>query len=178
MGNTRGIILIGMPGSGKSTIGRILAEKTGARFVDTDDLVTGACGCLLHVLLKQEGPQGFLRREEEAIVSFCRQEHPEKLVIATGGSVVYEAGAMEALKQLGPVVYLQVSLQELAARLGDLQLRGVVCGQGETLSALYAERVPLYERWGDWVLPEDASPEELAERLAARWRDGERKKEE
>ncbi len=139
------IILIGMPGAGKSTVGVVLAKKLGYRFVDSDLVIQERTGKVLHDIIAEKGLDGFLRVEEEANASLeC-----DKTVIATGGSVVYGAKAMEHLKQIGQVVYLKLSCESIAERLGDLQERGVALKKDQTLADLYAERVPLYEAYAD-----------------------------
>lgn len=139
------IILIGMPGAGKSTVGVVLAKKLGYRFVDSDLVIQERTGKVLHDIIAEKGLEGFLRVEEEANAALeC-----DKTVIATGGSVVYGAKAMEHLKQIGQVVYLKLSCETIAERLGDLQERGVALKKDQTLTDLYEERVPLYEAYAD-----------------------------
>ena len=119
------IILIGMPGSGKTTVGTELAEKIGFGYIDSDS-----------VIVAREG----MRLDE---------------LIATGGSVIYRAQAMEKLKALGKVVYLRLSYETVAGRLGDLKKRGVAIKEGYTLKDLYSERTPLYEKYADIVVDLD-----------------------
>lgn len=139
------VILIGMPGVGKSTLGVLLAKTLGLGFLDTDLLIQSQEGCLLRDLIETLGSQGFLALEGKT----CAALNVTHTVIATGGSVVYEAEAMEHLKTLGTVVYLKLDYAPLAQRLGNLQLRGVVLQPGQTLRTLYDERIPLYERYAD-----------------------------
>lgn len=143
------IILIGMPSCGKSTLGRLLSKELGYAFLDTDDVIIRRNGCPLRDILDREGLDGFKRREEEAICSVETQ----RTVIATGGSVVYSPTGMAHLKQLGRIIYLQLSYEELERRLGDLHERGVAIAPGSTLLDLYHERVPLYERYADITVP-------------------------
>lgn len=139
------VILIGMPGSGKTTIGRRVAESVGRSFIDTDDLIEADTGASLRAVLREEGREGFLRRERSAAESVRRTG----AVVATGGSVVYGEKAMRALKGTGEIVYLRLGLEELLRRIGDPVERGVVTAPGQSLEALYEERCPLYERWAD-----------------------------
>lgn len=139
------VILIGMPGVGKSTLGVLLAKTLGLGFVDTDLLIQAQEGRLLRELIGSLGSQGFLALEERV----CAALDLDRTVIATGGSVVYGPQAMAHLKTLGAVVYLQLDYQPLAQRLGNLQHRGVVLQPGQTLETLYRERVPLYRRYAD-----------------------------
>ncbi len=139
------VILIGMPGVGKSTLGVLLAKTLGFGFVDTDLLIQAQEGHLLRELIGSLGSQGFLDLEE----SLCATLALSQTVVATGGSVVYGPKAMAHLKALGTVVYLKLDYEPLAQRLGNLQLRGVVLQPGQTLQTLYQERVPLYQQYAD-----------------------------
>lgn len=141
----RNIILIGMPGSGKSTLGVLLAKALGRRFVDTDLLIQEREGRLLQDIIDNDGIEKFLQIEEQVLLSV----DVEHAVIATGGSVVYEPKAMAHLSQLGTVVYLKLGYKALARRLGNLEKRGVVLRPGQTLRMLYDERVPLYEKYAN-----------------------------
>ena len=155
------IILIGMPGAGKSSMGVILAKELGMRFVDTDLLIQEKEGRLLREILEQEGVDGFLRVEESVIAS-VRTEHS---VIATGGSAVYSSRAMEHLRGQGMIVYLKLSYEPLSHRLGNLHNRGVVLREGQTLRDLYEERAGLYEAHADIIIEEDGK--DMEETLAA-----------
>ena len=139
------IILIGMPGAGKSTVGVVLAKKMGYAFVDSDLLIQEQEGRLLHEIIEEQGIEGFWAVEERVNASI----DTVRTVIATGGSAVYGSRAMEHLKQIGTVVYLKLSCEAVAHRLGDLNERGVTLKAGQSLSELYAERVPLYEKYAD-----------------------------
>ena len=130
----KNIILIGMPGVGKSTVGVVLAKVMGYQFIDAD-------------LVIQE-KEGKLLRE---IIAEVEAEHA---IIATGGSVVYGAEAMEHLGRIGTVVYLKLPYRELERRLSDIKGRGVVLRDGQTLHDLYEERVPLYEKYADVIVDE------------------------
>lgn len=148
-GKGKNIVLIGMPGAGKSTVGVVLAKKLGCAFLDSDLVIQEKQGRLLHEIITEEGLDGFLRIEEEVNASL----EAERTVIATGGSVVYGPKAMEHLRQIGTVIYLQLPLGTIIERLGDLNERGVALQDGQSLQSLYAERVPLYEKYADLILP-------------------------
>lgn len=137
------IVLIGMPGVGKSTIGVVLAKKLGYSFVDSDLVIQDKYGKLLHELIEEHGVEGFWQIENDVNASL----ELHKSIIATGGSAVYGEDAMEHLRRIGTVVYLQLSCEEIAERLGDLTARGVTLRSGQSLEDLYAERVPLYEKY-------------------------------
>lgn len=142
------IILIGMPGVGKSTIGVVLAKKLGFSFVDSDLLIQEREKRLLHTIIEEEGLAGFNRIENEVNASI----EAENSVIATGGSAVYGNEAMEHLGNIGVVVYLRLPYPELADRLGDLAERGVSMKKNQTLEDLMEERAPLYEKYADIVV--------------------------
>lgn len=143
--NRDNVILIGMPGAGKSTVGVVLAKKLGYAFVDSDLLIQAKEGRLLHEIIEEQGIEGFWAVEERVNSSI----DTVRTVIATGGSAVYGSRAMAHLKQIGTVVYLRLSCEAVAGRLGDLSERGVTLKAGQSLSELYAERVPLYEKYAD-----------------------------
>ena len=145
MAGNKNIILIGMPGVGKSTVGVVLAKKKGCRFLDSDLLIQEQYDALLHELIERHGIEGFLKIEEEVNASIDVM----RTVIATGGSVVYGEKAMAHFKEIGTVVYLALSCEGIIKRLGDLHERGVTLREGQTLEDLYVERVPLYEKYAD-----------------------------
>lgn len=162
------ITLIGMPGAGKSTIGVVLAKVLGYQFLDSDLLIQKQEKRCLSEIIEEEGYQGFQDVENRVNASI----EAENTVIATGGSVVYCEEAMEHLKSIGTVVYLKLSLNALSKRLGNLKGRGVLLKEGQTLSGLYEERTPLYEKYADIVIDEEgkdleASLEILLETLNA-----------
>ena len=144
------IILIGMPGVGKSTLGVVLAKELGFEFVDADLLIQKREKCLLKDIIAKEGVEGFLKIENDVNAGI----KADKTVIATGGSVIYGTEAMEHLKEIGTVVYLELDYDTLDSRLGSLKGRGVVLKEGQTLKSLYEERVPLYEKYADIVVNE------------------------
>lgn len=139
------VILIGMPGVGKSTVGVLLAKQLGYGFIDTDLLIQTGEGRRLQQIIEERGLEGFCDLEADYIgrVSGRRQ------VIATGGSVVYRPTAMAHLAHLGPVVYLAIDLDRLKARLGNLESRGVVIAPGQRIDDIYARRRPLYQKHAD-----------------------------
>lgn len=141
------IILIGMPGCGKSTVGVVLAKALGMDFVDSDLVIQSTMHATLSQLIEQHGDDGFREIENRVNASLDMQNS----VIATGGSVVYGREAMEHLKSIGKVVYLRLTCENIAERLGDLHARGVTIKPGWTLQDLYNERCPLYEQYADIV---------------------------
>ncbi len=143
------IILIGMPGVGKSTVGIVLAKVLGYDFIDSDLLIQKAEGKLLWQIMREMGNDAFNRIEERVNCAISA----ERSVIATGGSVVYGAKAMEHLRSIGTIVYLEADCPTLAGRLGDLTRRGVVFRPGQSLAELYAERIPLYEKYAQLTIP-------------------------
>lgn len=156
------IILIGMPGVGKSTIGVILAKILGYKFIDADIVIQQEEKRLLKDIIASEGVEGFIQIENRVNSSIqC-----DRSVIATGGSVVYGREAMEHLKNIGQVVYLKVDYDTIDHRLGNLKGRGVVLKDGQDLKALYDERVPLYEKYADLIVDEtNCNIEETVEKL-------------
>ena len=157
------IILIGMPGSGKSTVGVVLAKAMGLDFVDVDLVICRRNGARLQELVDRCSYEQFLRLEAEAALSLrC-----ESSVIATGGSMVYSADAMEYLKSLGRTVYIRVPLEDLAGRIRNLESRGIAFLPGETLADLYRRRTPMYESWADLTVDSDNGDrvEDVAQRI-------------
>ena len=137
------VILIGMPGAGKSTVGVVLAKRLGYRFIDSDLVIQEHYGRLLQDLIEEHGPEGFWSIENEINAGLkCN-----KTIIATGGSAVYGEKAMKHFRRTGTVVYLKLPYEEIAERVGDLHARGVTVREGQSLLELYEERLPLYERY-------------------------------
>ena len=149
--NRDNIILIGMPGVGKSTVGVILAKVLGYRFVDADLEIQQQEGKLLAQIIEEVGTEGFIQVENRVNASL----NVSRTVVATGGSVVYGQEAMEHLKSIGTVVYLQVPYSVIDKRLSDIKGRGVVLKEGQTLYDLYLERTPLYEKYADLCISEE-----------------------
>ena len=159
------IILIGMPGVGKSTVGVILAKMIGYQFTDADLLIQKQEGKLLHEIIAEKGTDGFIEIEERVNASI----EASHTIIATGGSVVYGKKAMEHLSRIGTVVYLKVPYDTLEKRLEDIKGRGVVLKEGQTLRTLYDERTPLYEKYADIEISEDGlNVEQTVEKLLER----------
>lgn len=142
------VILIGMPGSGKTTVGTYLSELIGYGYIDSDSVIVAREGMRLSEIIEKKGTEGFLDVEAKVNSEICAS----RCVIATGGSVIYRESALEALKKIGKVVYLKLSYEEIDRRLGDLKARGVALKEGFTLRDLYNERVPLYEKYADVVV--------------------------
>ena len=144
---TDNLLLIGMPGAGKSTLGIVLAKIMNYHFVDADLIIQQQCDKTLQRLIDACGPEGFIDVENQ-VLSDMSFEHT---IISTGGSAVYSDEAMRHLGEIGRIVYLQISYDELRARLSDFSERGVVMkgGIGMSLRDLYDERKPLYEKYAD-----------------------------
>ena len=167
------ITLIGMPASGKSTVGVLLAKRLGYSFVDVDIVIQEKTGKLLKEIIAEQGTDGFVRVEEQ----INRELDVHRSVIAPGGSVIYGESAMEHLKEISTIVYLKLSYQTVKRRLGDLTDRGVALKDGMTLRDLYNERVPLYEKYADITVEEGkkgpgATVDELRELLEDRMEKG------
>lgn len=156
------IVLIGMPGVGKSTIGVILAKVLGYSFLDADLLIQEQEGKLLREIIEEKGTDGFIEVENLVNASI----RADRVIIATGGSVVYGKEAMEHLKEIGRVVYLKVSYAILEKRLADIKGRGVVLKEGQTLETLFEERSKLYEQYADIEVSEEGlDVEQTVEKL-------------
>lgn len=137
-----------MPGSGKSTIGVLLAKAMGYQFLDVDLLIQEREGALLQEILDGRGVDAFLDAEEAAVRSLdCR-----RTVIAPGGSAVCRERAARHLSQLGLIVYLNVSLEELTRRIRNLSSRGIAMQPGQTLADVMAYRDPLYRKYAGLVV--------------------------
>ncbi|MCQ2458744.1 MAG: shikimate kinase [Ruminococcus sp.] len=145
------IVLIGMPGVGKSTVGVILAKILGYRFVDTDIVIQENENKLLKDIISEKGIDGFIGTENKVV----KKLKADKSVIATGGSVVYGEEAMKHLCEIGTVIYLKLDYNKLKYRLGNIKNRGVVIRKGQKLSDLYSERCPLYEKYADIIIDEN-----------------------
>lgn len=146
------ITLIGMPGSGKSTIGVLLAKLLGLDFVDTDIVIQTREGALLQDVLDRHGVEEFLELEADAL---CSLAYPEGAVMAPGGSCVCRARAMEHLRQMGKVVYIKLPYEAIEGRITNLDRRGIVFRPGETLRDIFEERTPLYEQYADVTVETD-----------------------
>ncbi|MDO5014895.1 MAG: shikimate kinase [Clostridia bacterium] len=160
------LILIGMPGAGKSTVGIILAKTLCRDFVDTDLLLQNKIKTTLQNYINKNGEDAFLKLEEEVI---CNLD-VKNSVIATGGSVVLSEKAMNHLKTLGTIIYLDVSLEILYNRLNNIKVRGVVGTKNHSLLELFEKRTPLYEKYADISLITDGlNTEQTIEFLIAKF---------
>ena len=160
----RGIVLIGMPGAGKSTVGVLVAKHLGLGFVDTDLLIQQRAGRRLQEILAGEGYRELRRLEEEAILAL----EARSAVIATGGSAVYSERAMRHLGETGVIVYLRAGLDLLVARIDDYDRRGIANPAGQPFAAIFAERAPLYARYADVTVAVDGrTQEEVARAVEA-----------
>ncbi len=139
------ITLIGMPGCGKSCMGRSIAGKLKMKLVDTDKLIIKKYGKQLTELIDEYGVDGFSRIEEETIKSI----EGDNLIVSTGGSAVYYDEAMQHLKKIGKVFYMYCSVDTVKRRIGDYSKRGIILKPGQTIDDLYNERVPLYKKYAD-----------------------------
>lgn len=156
------IILVGMPGCGKSTIGVILAKSLAYDFMDSDLLIQNRVGKKLHEIIRDDGIAAFMELEDTVNAEI----ETDKTIIATGGSVVYCERAMKHFKDIGRVVYLKADKNELMRRISNFKTRGIVIPEGKSFSELYDERVPLYERYADiTVASDEGTAEEVVERL-------------
>lgn len=152
----KNIVLIGMPASGKSTIGVLLAKTIGVGFVDTDLLIQQREHRLLQEIIDTDGIGYFLDTECAAVLDLDCQN----TVIATGGSVVFRAAAMQKLRQNGTVVFLDVSLETVKRRLNNIKTRGVAADKGQSVDEIFYERLPYYRKYADIVLPADGKTSE------------------
>ena len=156
------IILIGMPGSGKSTCGVIAAKVMLKNFFDTDLLLQGLERSRLQDLIDEKGVDYFYEAEEKAILSL----NIEATVIATGGSVIYSDKAMKHLKSLGKVIYLRLGYETMLGRIHNFTTRGIVVKEGNTYLDMFNERVPLYEKYADAIIDcDESSVEETVEKI-------------
>lgn len=150
MGKKTNITLIGMPASGKSSVGVVLAKRLGKKFVDTDIVIQEKYGKLLKELIEEHGDEGFREIEDEVNAGLDL----DNSIISPGGSVVYGEKAMQHLKEISVIIYLELSYTAIKSRLGDLRERGITLKEGQSLKDLYLERVPLYEKYADITVNE------------------------
>lgn len=139
------IILIGMPGAGKSTVGVLLAKALKMPFIDTDLLIQQQENCYLQELIDARGINEFIKIEENVMLGLDVKNH----VIATGGSVIYSEAAVKHLKASGVLVFLNTKMYQLEHRLKNVHTRGIAMKNGQTLSTLFDERMPLYKKYSD-----------------------------
>ena len=159
MGN---IVLIGMPASGKSTVGIHLAEKLNINFIDTDDLIEKCEGMKLQEIIDERGNDYFWNVEERILCNLkCNDT-----VIATGGSAILFPKAIDHLKEIGRIVYLEQSIDLLKMRLSNLDSRGVTLDEGESIESLYNYRVPLYRKYSQTTVKvADKSVEDVVDEI-------------
>ncbi|MBR3600120.1 MAG: shikimate kinase [Lachnospiraceae bacterium] len=141
----KNIVLIGMPGAGKSTLGVLLAKVLNYDFLDADIVIQKKVGKKLYQIIDEVGIDEFLKIENEVIAGL----HVKNTVIATGGSAIYGKEAMENMKNKGVVVYIKLSCDEIKNRVKNITTRGIAMKDGKTLDDIYAERVPIYESYAD-----------------------------
>lgn len=144
----KNIILIGMPGCGKSTVGVILAKSLGYSFTDTDLLISQKACKPLQKIIDNNGLEAFLKIEEEVGATLDCYGY----VVATGGSMVLSEKAMKNLKKLGTVIYINVALSEIEKRLVDFKTRGIVRKKGESIEDIFNSRCELYEKYADIIV--------------------------
>jgi shikimate kinase len=146
----KNIVFVGMPASGKSTVGVIVAKVMGMNFIDSDIVIQQRENAKLNELIEEYGIDDFLKREEQALLSI----NVDNTVIATGGSAIYSDAGMKHLSNNATIIYLKVSLDNLKDRLTDLKARGVVIRPGESIEQMYATRSVLYEKYADIIVEE------------------------
>lgn len=149
--DSRNLIFVGMPGSGKSTVGVLVAKRLGLGFTDTDLLIQQTAGRTLQDIVNSEGYLALRQVEEQVLLNL----HVQKHVISTGGSAVYSEAAMRHLEAGGLVVFLDISLETVVARIGDYSLRGISKRPEQSLVELYQERAALYSRYADITIQGD-----------------------
>ena len=147
----KNIIFIGMPASGKSTIGVVVAKHLGYDFIDSDLLIQKQEKRLLKEIIADVGNEEFLAIENQVNCDI----QAERAVISPGGSIVYCKEAMEHFKEIGTVVYLKVSFETINERISNAKNRGVVLKEGQTLKDLYDERTCLFEKYADCIISEE-----------------------
>ena len=165
------VILIGMPGCGKSTLGVLLAKALMMDFVDTDLIMQNRSGKPLQQMVDELGTEGFSRAEEDCICSLKL----DNTVIATGGSVALEEKAMEYLARTGVIVFVKLTYETIESRLKNISTRGITLEKGQTLRGLYDYRQPYYQRWGQIVVePDGQDIEQTVEMLVNRLKEEKR----
>jgi shikimate kinase len=156
------IVLIGMPGAGKSTVGVLLAKALGMLFIDTDLLIQEKESRLLQEIINADGVKKFLRIEEDVLL----QVNVENSVIATGGSVIYSKNIINHLKERGKLIYLKLGYDEIEQRIKNMSSRGIAIGKDQRLIDLYNERIVLYEKYADNIIDcSNATAEEVVQKI-------------
>lgn len=153
-----------MPGAGKSTLGKLIAEKLGIKFIDTDDLISAKVGCSLQAYLTEHGYIALRELEESVLLETDFSD----AVVSTGGSAVYSANAMHRLAKLGPCIYLRATVESILQRVSNYAERGIAADKSTTLEQLYLERTPLYEKYAQLVFDTDGVQESTADDLVNR----------
>ena len=160
----KNIVLIGMPGTGKSVVGRALAQRLGYTFVDADDVIVETSGKTLPEILRRDGLEAFLKIEEQV----GRTMKFESTVIATGGSMVLSEAAMEHLKKDSVIVWLETPLSQISGRMpADLTDRGIAAPAGMTLREIYLQRQPLYAKFADLIVASKEGEDDTAQQVEA-----------
>ncbi len=158
----KSIILTGMPGCGKSTLGVILAKELGLDFVDTDIVIQQRTGELLQETLEKKGVNALLDEEENAIISL---DMSKPCVVSTGGSAPLRENSMNYLRENGICVYIKLPCEEIESRINNRDTRGIAAGKDETLRDIYNYRTPFYERYAD--ITADCSDKSVSENVSA-----------
>ncbi len=155
------IVLIGMPGAGKSTVGVLLAKTLGMLFIDTDLLIQEE-GRLLQEIIDGDGIKKFLKIEENVVL----QVDAKNSVIATGGSVIYSKNVINHLKERGKLIYLKLGYDEIERRINNMSSRGIAIGKDQKLIDLYNERIVWYEKYADIIIDcSDATIEDVVQKI-------------
>lgn len=163
------LVLIGMPGAGKSTVGVILAKRIGFDFIDTDLLIQSRQKCRLQEIIDREGLTKFRQIEEQTLLEL----NVKRAVVATGGSVVYSRRGVESIRRNSRLIYLRVPLPELQWRIADMGERGLVMAPGQSFADLFYERTPLYQEYADITVEcRGLNAEQVAARIEALLLDG------
>ena len=147
----KNIVLVGMPGCGKSTVGVILAKTLGLSFTDTDLLICAKEESTLQDIIEEKGLAYFEKVETEVGESLC----VKNTVVATGGSMILYEKAMAHLREIATVIYIDVSLEELKRRLTNIKTRGITFAEGETLDDIFSTRTPLYRKYAHLTVNAD-----------------------
>lgn len=156
------IVLIGMPGAGKSTLGVLLAKSLNYDFLDTDLTIQKKSGKKLYEMINESGIDYFISYENDVL----KEVNASNTVIATGGSAVFGKEAMEHLSQIGTIVYIRLSCEEIIRRVNNIKTRGIAMKRGKTMRDVYEERAPLYEKYADIIVDaENTSIEESVYKL-------------
>lgn len=156
------IVLIGMPGAGKSTIGVLLAKAVNYEFLDTDITIQKETGKKLYEIIAEKGLEAFLQIENDVL----KKVEADRTVIATGGSAVFGREAMAHLKEIGTVVYIRLSCEEIIRRVNNIKTRGIAMQKGDSLEDVFRQRTPLYEKYADIIVDaEFTTIEEAVERI-------------